>query len=307
MWMSRKTISALLVVAVMLVSGPALTATATTAGHDDATTAKTVVVHNAQVQTVQLNNSTVENVTIRVLRIDRMTIQNQTDGQLNETLGGEGDEPIVLRSVHFRNLTLQNASATGLNVSGQPQAIENVGNVSSVVIAEMNVDHLEAQQANVSEGGGGGLIGGLIERVRGLFGGGGEQAGNQTVVQPDLRIGAVNTSQLTVQQLNLEQVERVEPGEMAANETAGNETAGNATTPQNETGGAMGPQAGGGGAAPPTTIGRITVENASIGTLSADAMVFQQSEQQAGENETQTPSANETQAPAANETSPTPG
>ncbi|MFD1588011.1 hypothetical protein ACFR9U_13570 [Halorientalis brevis] len=289
--MTRHALTAVLVVAVVAVSGPAMAASATTDGTETgAADAETVVVRNAQVQTLQLNDSTVENVTIRVLRIDRMTVQNQTDGQLNETLGAEGEGPIVLRNVHFRNLSLDDASATGISAAGDAEVGSNVGNVSSAVIGEMTVDHLVVQQSNVSDGGGG-IISGIIDRIRGLFGGD-EQAGNETAVQPDLRVGSVDVSQLTVDQLDVAQVEEVEPGEMAGNETAANETAGEA----NETGGGMAPAAGDAAAADQATIGQITVENATIGTLSADAMVYQRSEQAAG-NETGAPAGNETEAP----------
>jgi len=288
--MTRHAITVILVVTLVTVSGPAMTVSATAPDGTETGTADTVVVRNAQVGSLQVNNATVENVTIRVLRIDRLTVQNQTDGQLNETLGADGDGPIVLRNVHFRNLSLDNASSMGLSAAGDAEVGPNVGNVSSAVIGEMSVDHLVVQQSNVSDGGGG-IISGIIDRIRGLFGGE-EQAGNETAVQPDLRVGSVDVSQLTVDQLDVAQVEEVEPGEMAGNETAANETAGEA----NETGGGMAPTAGPATGADQATIGQITVENATIGTLSADAMVYQQSEQAAG-NETGTPAGNETEAP----------
>lgn len=297
--MTRHAITAVLVVALVAVSGPATVASAVTADESDTARAETVVVRNAQVDTLQLNDSTVENVTIRVLRIDRMTVQNQTDGQqLNETLGAD-DGPVVLRNVHLRNLSLENVSASSVQVTqtGPDGDVRSVGNVSTAVIPRMTVDHLVVQESNVRDGGG--LISDVVDFVRGLFGGDDDQAGNATVQQADLRIANVDVNRLTVEQLNVSQIERVEPDAGGANETAAN-----ATTPQNESAGAMTPQAGADAGANQTAFGQVSVGNATIGTLSADALVYQQPEQ--AENETETPTANATGTPGGNQTTPTP-
>jgi len=289
--MTRTTIYALLGVALVLGSGPALPVAGAPTSSDDATT-EPVIVRNAEVGTVQAGDSTVENVTIRVLRIDRMTIQNETgDGQLNEALGAGGDEPVVFRNVHFRNLSLENTSAEGLTLSGQgaqpttpggpePTPDETsdtvtaqVGNVSGAVISEMTVDQLVVEQANVSEGDGD-VVGDIVERISGLFGGDGGGAANETVAQPDLRVATVDVSRLTVEQLDVAQVQEAE---QAAEETPTNQTG--EQTPGTPGGGADG-----------TILGQVSVENATIGTLSADAMTYQQ--------------AAETETPAANESSP---
>ncbi|WP_136716828.1 hypothetical protein [Halorientalis salina] len=295
--MTRNAIRALLVVTVVLVSGPALAGAATPTGSDDGAATETVIVRNAQVETAQVNGSTVENVTIRTLRIDRMTVQNQTDGEpLNETLGAQGDGPVVLRNVHFRNLSLENTAVEGLTLSdrgsapdspGQSAGTANetqqggtaqVGNVSGAVIEEMTVDRLVVGEANVSDGDGGGVVGDIIERIGGLFGGDGGQNETEPVTQPALRIGSVDVNRLTVQQLDIERVQQAE-------------TTGNETTPGTaETGGTN-----------QTALGRVTAENATIGTLSADAMVYQQTDG----NGTETPAGNAPEAPAATESGPT--
>lgn len=263
--MTRNTRCALLLVAVVVGSGLALPATAALTSSDGATHSRTVVVHNAQVGQLQLDNSTVQNVTIQTLRIDRVTLRNQSNDQLNETLGG-GTGPVTLHNVYFQNISLQNVSADGLQVAGTTDT-QQVGNVSGAVIDEMTVDHLVVEQSTV----GGGVFAGIIGRIRGLFGGG-QQAPNESAMRPDLRVSSVDVSRLTVDRLDVTRVQRVEPG-------------------QNQTGSPSGPAATQTGSMDnATTLGRVSVENATVGTLSADVMRYQHP----GANETQQAGSNAT-------------
>lgn len=303
----KHSIPALLVVITLLGSGPAL-AVAGAASSSDTAATDGVIVYDAQAATLQLENATVENVTIEVLRIDSLTIQNQTEGDLFGVQEGQETGPVVLRGVQFQNLSLDNASAEGVSVAGQsagagPPAqagnqtqngVPAVGNVSDAVVGEMNVEELVVQQANVSESGGNGVIGGIIDRISGLFGGDGQQADTETTAQPDLRIGTVDVTRLSVDQLTVEQVEELQQDTQTA--TPANETQ---TPTGNET--AMGAD----GAANQTVLGQVTAENATIGTVAADAMVVQQAEQVG--TQTETPAGEEpTPSPeaGANETTP---
>ena len=146
--------------------------------------AQPVTVANAQVDTLELDNATIDNVTIAELEIDRLTVENQTGiDDINQTLGAANGS-VVLRNVSFEELSLENASAEGLGISAAGVVTNNpngadVGAVSNATIEQMNVDTVTIEQLNVDEREGGGIISGIVDFIRGLFGGG-DGDGNET-------------------------------------------------------------------------------------------------------------------------------
>jgi len=153
-------------------------------------TTQSVTVANAQVGELTLDNATIDNVTIEALRIDRLTVENQTGlDDVNQTLGAENDV-VVLRNVSFEALSLENASAEGLGISAagvltnNPNATET-GGVANATIERMNVDNVTIEQLDVDEREGGGVISGIVDFIRGLFGGDGDDEANETATPTD--------------------------------------------------------------------------------------------------------------------------
>lgn len=329
---ARNATAAAVVALVVALSVPA-TVAATTAQTDEThSDTAGVVVQNAQVETLQVDNATVDNVTIRVLQINELTVQNQTTNeQVNETLGGEGDQRTMLRNVTFDTLTLADGSAEGVDTSqvGGPGAGPDrqmqadgqlqVGNVSDVTIARMSVDRLQIEQLDVEETGGGGVFQGISDWLGGVLGGGdGQQAQeNETpeaggeqqpgaAADGQLMVGNVDVSELTVENMSVGTLERTE---VPADEQTPAETP--TATPGTPTGTPGTPtETPAGGEQTPavdtptenqsqaqtgqTVIGRITVESATIGTIDVDTLHVEVPENQ---TETETPT----------ETTPTPG
>ena len=143
-----------------------------------------VTVADAQVDTLELDNATIDNVTIAELEIDRLTVENQTGiDDIDQTLGAENGT-VVLRNVSFEALSLENASAEGLGISAAGVVTNNpngvdVGAVSNATIEQMSVDAVTIEQLDVDEREGGGIISGIVDFIRGLFGGGDDE-GNET-------------------------------------------------------------------------------------------------------------------------------
>lgn len=285
---------------------------ASTAAETEPTETTTVSIQNAQVQSLQLGNATLSNVTIRVLQIDRITIENQSGVEgLNETLAEQrgARDTILLQNATFQNLSLENASAQGLSVAGGPPAgqaggqqtadtVPQIGNVSNATIARMQIGHLAVEQFNVSDGGGtGSIIQGIADWIEGQFGGGEANAtanesetdtpragGQPSAAGSDLLVGSVDVEQLDVQRLNVEEFERLSNSDIQVTEETptANETAQLPNDVPPET----------------TVIGRVTVENSTIESIDVAILSARLVQQQA---ETET-----TPADGAGE-SPTPG
>jgi hypothetical protein len=117
-------------------------------------------------------------------------VENQTGiDDINQTLGIENDV-VVLRNVSFEELSLENASAEGLGISAAGVVTNNpnatqTGAVSNATIQQMNVDNVTIEQLDVDEREGGGVIGGIVDFIRGLFGGDGDDEANETATPTD--------------------------------------------------------------------------------------------------------------------------
>lgn len=296
--MAQKAISAAFLALVMIVSVPAMVTAGVPASQSTSDEAdSTVVVQNAQVQTLELDNATINNVTIQVLVIDRVQVENETEnGSLNETLNESGTQDrTVLRNVTFENLSLEGASAEGIELSQQQSGPTGPGVGQSEGDEPTAGDGAPfegepAEQANESDGGPG--------QANDTTGMDQQQTGDQ------LQVGAVDNATIGRMTVDSLTVERLEVGETqgggfieqisgfvsdilgGGNETDANETndtageQGPATGQENETAGTE-TQAGEGGS---LYVGNVEVSEMTVENMSVDR--FERVEQSGAQNDT---------------------